>query len=182
MRNKKLTTKVLDRMGLVLLLYLYVIKAMGESVTFSVSAPDTLEYGKMVKVIYKLHTNEYRNVEFPRFSNFNMYRYSYPQYESYSNKTKFRDVEWSMEVIPYKSGFQALPTMSVEINGERIQSKEKNVFVKGRGSQQDERMLKALQKFWNTQDNIYTPEYKPKSKIQMHLSELNVAQDILVKM
>lgn len=179
MRNKRVLIVAHYRMVLVLLLCINAIAVKGDNVIFTVSAPDTLEFGKPAKVIYRLHTNEYRNVKFPRFTNFNLLRYSYPPYDSFYNKTKFRDIEWSMEVTPYKSGSQTLPSMSVEINGERIIAKGKSIYVKGRGSQQDELMLKALQKYWNTKEEIYTPDYKLKQKIQKHATEASMASNLL---
>ena len=134
----------------------------GETVKFWVEVPDTLEFGKKVTVTYHLHTNDFRDVEWPRFTCFKLDTYYFPSYESYSNKTRFRDFEWKMEVAPLKSGLQTLPSMSVMANGNRVNTEEKSVFVKGEGDTRDALMLQAVQAYWSSKEKVYEPTYRSK--------------------
>lgn len=158
----------MNRLILVLILMLVHADASGaETVKFWVEAPDTLEFGKKVTVTYHLYTNDFRDVEWPRFTCFKLDTYYFPSYESYSNKTRFRDFEWKMEITPMKSGQQMLPSMGVMANGRKINSEEKDIFVKGSGTTSDALMLKALQKFWTSEDVIYEPRYREKPPIPL---------------
>jgi len=158
----------MNRILLVLTLTLVQTSARGaETVKFWVEAPDTLEFGKCVTVTYHLHTNDFRDVEWPRFTCFKLDTYYFPGYESYYNKTRFRDFEWRMEITPMKSGLQTLPSMSVMANGEKVNSEEKPIFVKGQGNAHDALILKALQSFWSSDKKIYEPEYRPKPPVPL---------------
>ncbi len=146
-----------------------------DSIKFWVEAPDTLEFGKRVTVTYHLHTNEFRDVEWPRFPCFKLDTYYFPGYESYSNKTRFRDFEWKMEVTPMKSGRQMLPSMSVTANGTKVTTEEKDIFVKGQGDARDAQILKVLQTYWSSKETVYEPTYRSKPTSHVYDFEVEVA-------
>lgn len=38
-----------------------------DSVRFTIIAPDTVEIGKQIRVVYKLYSNEYKDIEYPKY-------------------------------------------------------------------------------------------------------------------
>lgn len=156
----------------------YIIAHEQDSVWFSVEAPDTMQFGQKVHVTYHLHTNAFSNVELPRFENFNIRSYYYPPYESYSNPTVFRDFEWKMEIVPYKSGTQMLPSMSIMGTKGNMQSPKKTIYVEGHATAQEKLMLKALQKYWKT-EKIYQQSFRSKPVVTKHKAEEKIAREWL---
>ena len=167
----------MNRKFLALLLSLGLTNATGtETVKFWIEAPDTLEFGKSVTVTYHLHTNDFRDVEWPQFTCFKLDTYYFPSYDSYFNKTRFRDFEWKMVVSPLKSGLQTLPSMSVMANGQKVNTEEKSIFVKGKGDARDALMLKAVQAYWSSKEKVYEPVYRPKPTTLVNDFEAEVAK------
>jgi len=152
-----------------------------DNIKFWVESPDTLVFGKSITVTYHLHTNDFRNVEWPRFDCFKLNSYYFPAYESYYNKTIFRDFEWKMEVVPMKSGEQVLPSMSVSANGQKICSDAKTVYVNGKGDSRDELMLKAIQSYWASEKKVYEPTYRQKPNSLINDAEVAVAVKLLIE-
>ena len=173
MNNKK--TKKILTLFIAFLATTSIKAANADSVRFWVETPDTLEFGKSVEVTYHLHTNEFRDAEWPQFTNFQLSSYHYPGYESYFNKTHFHDFEWKMNVAPMKSGAQTLPTMTVMIGGQKVSSEQKDIYVKGQGTPRDALILKALQKFWSSDNKIYEPTYREKPKTLVFDVEMEAA-------
>ncbi|MBR1933249.1 MAG: C10 family peptidase [Prevotella sp.] len=148
--------------------------AQADEISFTVSAPDTLEVGQEATFVYRLHTNEFSDVEFPLLRDFLPQGYGYPPYDSYSNKTRFRDFEWTINVVPYKSGLQDIVPMQVVVGGQKVASAPRQVYVKGRGGMFERQQLAVLHKLWNTTIH-FSPNYDAKRPATTHPDELSVA-------
>lgn len=150
-----------------------------DSIKFVVLVPDTVEIGKPMKVTYHLYTNEYRDIEYPKFVNFDLRRYSSLPFDSYYNQSVFREFEWSMELTPYKTGNIDIPPMKITAGGQQITSSPKNVFVKGKSSAQQNIQLVALNKFWASSKDVYSPQYHPKPSSPGHTEEMEIGKQFL---
>ena len=149
------------------------VMAAGESRRFWVTAPDTMEIGKPAKIVYHLHTNEFSDVLYPRLTDFNVQSYKYPPFGSYYNKSRYRDFEWVIDVVPYRCGSQQIATMSVVIDGETISSEKRTVFVSGRATANGQQILKALNQYWASH-KVFNPDYqtfKGNSLVEHEISE-----------
>jgi len=134
-----------------------------------------------MKVGYKLYSNEYRNIVYPKFTNFELHRYSSVPFESYFNHSRFQEFEWIMVLTPYKTGSVAIPPMTVTVGGRQITSSPKNVTVKGKITPLQNRLLNALNQFWASSQSVYSPKYHPKPSSTSHLGEREISQKFLVE-
>ena len=152
-----------------------------DSLTFVVSAPDAVELGKPMTVVYKLHSNEYRNIVYPKYTNFELHRYSSAPFDSYFNHSRYQEFEWIIVLTPYKTGSVAIPPMTVTVGGQQITSSPKSVIVTGKSSPLQDRQLKALNQFWASSQMVYSPKYHAKPSFTRHPVEMEISQKFLME-